>query len=211
MTSRAPRRVAHTTGATCLTLVLLGGGFAPAAGGGQEPLPYRLEVRVDFGSQRGPERIAVAVERALVEEIERRGCVREVAGQLAESGDADLGLRILLRDLRDETIHTDSIANRNAPNAGPEVQDRLVALFDVAARATLVALPGEEQVRVKRYRRTRQLAPRYPGEDVARIARQEALDELVREIKQLVCGGSRKKLRRDVESARSSGSAAGTR
>lgn len=186
-------------------LLLAMGSASPAAG--DAPLPYTLAVEVLQGPHRVPAAVAQAVGEGITAGLRERGCVRAVA--TGEGANADVLLRLILDDALEETRYDLGIADR-ARVQNPEAERSYVSTFEVRARVELVTIPERDPVRAKSFRTKTERRPVAPGEDAAALARSDAITRIVREARSFLCGGSRKRLAREIEAALSHGSGAST-
>ena len=170
------------------------------------PLPLRLAVQVDYQDKSlGPESLRAEVERQIVREIGDDGCYTQVErlGFGSESGGdeesrADLLLRIGLSQLEVAEDWDLSLADRTSPNRGGENRDAMrVARVAYNVEMELLVLPGRVPLRQRHYHHSESYRP-LGSEDPREAVRTQAVHDLARSARRLVCKG-RNKLPREIE------------
>jgi hypothetical protein len=184
-----------------LAAVLLAGNGAPGHAG--ERLPFRLAVRIGSASPEASTSFADDAARAIIAELQAKGCFRAVVPAAAGGApDTDLLLDVTLSDLRDEIRYDQSLAERAQPTDATEVAVGNEALLSFRTEIVLAALPGGAVVRKAGFDVQAVRRPRVPGDDARAGAQTEAIRELARKSRSGICRGSGAKLKRDIEIAR---------
>ena len=177
--------------------------------GAKEPFPQALHVDVVFVEE-GPEGVREQLERALLLALDRSRCFPRVErfshGML--NADEALLLRVAVEQLIDETSFDLSIAERYSPNALPDARRQVTNWLEVRYQLELHVLPGSIPLRTKIHNIRTGYRPRL-DEDPREENRVQAIDQVVRTTKAFACKGSPKKLRKEIDRARSASSSEG--
>jgi len=202
---RATRRRARVLARLFLSLTMLSGSLAFAAG----PAPYTLAVRVEL---RGPgfETFRSDADYLSVGAIDGSGCFARVvpldeqAGEplaAAATAQADLLLIVTLSDVEDELEYEISMAERNAPNAQPQTRQMKVAHLDVQVAARLLTVDGELIVDDRDFHVGASHRP-VLDEDPRLEAQTDALGQIARTLRKWVCKGGARRLDKAIRTAR---------
>lgn len=154
------------------------------------------------GTRRSPATLREEIDTDLRLTLTREGCTRPVQDPGAPPGSDAIFLRVLVDDYREETLWDIGIVQRAQPQGGhdPEMDRRVV--LDVTAQVELRTAPERAPLRVKTFPVHITKTPQFPGEDAAAEGRAVLVDKLVKEVKAVLCKGSRSKLLRDIANDR---------
>lgn len=170
------------------------------AGGGDEPLPYDVSVRVEFDEGAESPEMVDLIRFFLRDEVDSRRCMRSVTVlEEDEAPRTDLLARVRLSNLEEENEHLTSIA-QEIQNPDPMARQQYVARFEVDVRVELIAVPTRRVIRDTRFHQAVSRQPRTLIEDANLAVRQEAVAEIVRETRRRICG-SPKKLDKRIQQA----------
>ncbi len=182
--------------------------LAPAAlaGKGTTPAAYDVDITLEFAATAGEEGIREELELQMLTELRRAACFRsvELSAPGAEptpavpAADDRLLLRVMVRELFDETTYDASVAQRTAPYAGQSLEIAHTSRFRALVRAALEHPASRRELRGKQIRSSGAHRPLTVGEDARLTARSQALVELVRAIRGFVCKGGGKRLEKEI-------------
>ena len=185
-----------------LTLTALALATPSVFGAEGDLLPFALAVDVGYGEPGGPEFIRTELEQELVRTLEESRCFSSI-GPLrpGEGPSPDLVLTVLLDDYRDRLDYEISLAARDAPNAMPETERRVVAKLRAEIHVALTLEPDALPVRTRQYRKDVAYRPK-GGEDPHYAVQTEFVDEVALSVRKIACKGSEKKLDKEIRAAR---------
>ena len=148
-------------------------------------------------SASGSESLRKDVEERIASALTGEACFARLVGP--GSPGSDVRLEVLLEGFHEEKSFDDSLAAYTQSQREPGQDMRVVATFEIFVRWRLWTRSSETPFREKRFRILRELRPRFPGDDAAAYARDEALEAVGRETARAVCKAAGPKL---VEAAR---------
>jgi hypothetical protein len=168
--------------------------------GGDQPLPYRLVVVVEWGQPAGPASFRAELQRELLTEISAANCFRAVHADAATSpGADDLKLRVTVHAYNEEIEFEFGVADRAAPGAD---LDRLtVARIQAGFHAEVRTAVEDAVVREDHFRQQSAWRPLY-HEDPRVEAQLRMIDAVARTTRRFACKGSAGRWSKQLESAR---------
>ena len=167
-----------------------------------QPRPYPLALEVAWGDPSGPETWREELERAIADEIGGRNCFRSVGHHdPSRVPEPPLMLRVSISDFIERSTYGVGIWALEAPDAPPGTRQSQVAEIRAMFDLQLISLPGEVDVRSRRfgdrvsYQPVMQEDPRY--ESRSRLSKSVSMT-----IATFVCKGSNDRFARELARAR---------
>jgi len=173
----------------------------PHAGKGA-PVALTLAVDVAYGPHQGPESFREELERQLIRESRGAGCfTRTIPARGAQEDEADLLLRVVIRELVQQTDHDLSITQRGSTYGPADESRRLTAKMEAEVDLQLLLLPESRSLRQRGFKAAEAYRPRM-NEDPAYEVQLQMLDSIARSCRKFVCKGGVNRLRREIGSSR---------
>lgn len=167
---------------------------------GGTPLPYGIEVAVEWGEPAGPESLRAALVAEIIDELRRAHCFETArAEREGSSGGTLLRLALTVDGYGEETEFDHGVAERGSGD--PDIErlsiSRIAADFDAAVRL----VEEGTVVRERRFRHESSWRPLW-REDPRQAAHHRLIEGVARRVRKFTCRGSPAKWASQIARAR---------